>query len=51
MKEKFGFSFAESRMIRYLSINDFSKKEQERRREQLERLRKDLEEYLVEDAP
>lgn len=51
MKEKFGFSFAESRMIRYLSINDFSKKEQERRRQQLERLRKDLEEYLVEDAP
>ena len=45
MKEKFDFSPDESRMIRYLSVNDFSKKEREHKRERLERLRKDFAMY------
>ena len=43
MKEKFGFSPDESRMIRYLNVKDFGQSELERNRERLERLTKDLE--------
>lgn len=43
MRENFGFSPDESRMIRYLNIRDFGQSELERNRERLERLRKDLE--------
>lgn len=45
MKEKFGFSPDESRMIRYLNIKDFSKGELEHNKDRLESLRKDLEYY------
>lgn len=43
MKDKFGFSPDESRMIRYLNVRDFGQSELERNRERLECLRKDLE--------
>lgn len=42
MKEKFGFSEDESRMIKYLNIKDFGSSELEHNRERLERLREDL---------
>lgn len=49
MEEKFDFSPDESRMIRYLNVNDFSKKEREHRLERLEWLRKELAGYLKEE--
>lgn len=42
MKEKFGFSLDESRMIRYLNVKDFGNSELERNRERMERLREML---------
>ena len=46
MEEKFNFSPDESSKIKCLNINDFSKKEREHKREQLDDLKKNLDIYI-----
>lgn len=52
MKERFGFSYEQSRAVRYASINDFSGKERAKQEERMERLKKNramYEEWIEEE--
>lgn len=45
MKERFGFSYNQSREIRYLTVNDFSMEERSKKEEQMKKLKDDREMY------
>ena len=43
--ERFGFSYNQSRAIRYFSVNDFSREERNKKEEQMKKLKNDLDMY------
>ena len=43
--KRFGFSYNQSRAIRYFSVNDFSREERNKKEEQMKKLKNDLDMY------